>query len=184
MKRFIMLLGLILVLSLLPACSSKPSLKLIDSTVSIVNDKSKTGSIGITIGDKKGQMIVPTALYYEFVIKNVGNRTIGEKGMRIAIVPNDKLKAKSEEIMGFNIYDPISYEGTGLGYGGGGSAHSILRPGEEGTFSIYYLLGVNEENPNVAVMTPPRERLKELKDNSLDVTLVGFTEMKKYPILI
>lgn len=72
MKRFIILSGLILLFTLLTACSSKSSLELVNSKVDLVHDKNKIGAIGITEGDKKGQELVPTALYYEFEIKNNG----------------------------------------------------------------------------------------------------------------
>lgn len=177
MKRFIMFLGLILLLSLLPACSSKPSLELINSSVSIINDKDKTGAIGITQGDKKGQEIVPTALYYEFMIKNVGNKKIGDtgnKGLQVKIAPNKKLEVISKEIVGINIFIPSSYVGTGLG--NGSSFTSILKPGEEGKFILYYDLGVREASPEVPLMAPSKEKLEELKDNALDASLIVLLE--------
>ena len=120
MKRFIILLGFISLFTLLTACSSKPSVELVNASVDIVNDKDRVGAIGITEGDKKGQELVPTALYYEFTIKNIGNKKIGDAankglemkaggGLDIKIEPNDNLVASSKEIIGFNIYNPSEY---------------------------------------------------------------------------
>jgi hypothetical protein len=79
---------------------------LINSNVRIVNDKGKLGSILLTEGDKKGQELVPTALYYEFTIKNVGNKSVGgvekNKALQIKIVQNINLETTSKEIIGFN----------------------------------------------------------------------------------
>ncbi|MDE3841030.1 hypothetical protein C0966_17340 (plasmid) [Bacillus methanolicus] len=112
MKRLLMLSGLILLFTLLTACSSNSSLELVKSKVDIVNDKSKVGAIGITEGDKKGQELIPTALYYEFEIKNNGNKKIGgigDKRLQVKIEPNDKLAAISKETVGFNIFKPSLY---------------------------------------------------------------------------
>jgi hypothetical protein len=180
MKRFIAFVGLILLLTLLSSCSSKPSVQLINSRVSIIKDKGKLGSIGITEGDKKGQELVPTALYYEFTIKNAGNKKIGDidnKGLRVKIEPNDKLVTISKETVGFNIFNPSSYEGTGVGYGS--SFTSILKPGEEGKFTLSYELGVSEENPQIPLIVPSTDKLKKLEDNALDATLVLMLENKE-----
>lgn len=76
---------------LLASCSSKPPLELIDSKVSIVKDKKLVGSIGITYGEKKGEELIPTTLYYEFQMNNTSNRTLGsedmDKGIKIKIMP-------------------------------------------------------------------------------------------------
>ncbi|QGS68746.1 hypothetical protein CV093_10465 [Oceanobacillus sp. 143] len=53
----------------LSACSSQPSLELVDANVDIVKDKSLLWSIGITEGERKGEELIPTALFYEFTIK-------------------------------------------------------------------------------------------------------------------
>lgn len=178
MKRFIIFVGVILLFTLFSACSSQPLLQLINSNVSIVNDKSKLGSIVITEGDKKGQELVPTALYYEFTIKNAGNKSIGslEKGkdLQIKIVPNNKLETTSKEVVGFNIFNPSSYVGTGVGYGY--SFNSILKAGQEGRFILNYDLGVSEKDPQVPLMIPSSEKLKKLQDDALDASLVVMLE--------
>jgi hypothetical protein len=172
MKRFTVFTSLILLIAILSFCSSKPALELTNVSASIVNDKTKTGSINITQGDKKGKELVPTALYYEFTITNVGKKRfvgINDAG-EFKIIPSDNLKAMTEEIVGFNIFDFSSYMGTGLGHSI--SYIQLLEPGEEREFSFAYGLGVNEKNPDVPIMAPPEEKLKELEENALDAELV------------
>ena len=180
MKRFIIFLGVISLFTILSSCSSKPSIKLINSNVSITNDKTKVGSIGITQGNKKGQYLVPTALYYEFKIKNVGNKKIGDfgdKGLKIKIEPNSKLKILSKEIVGFNIFNPSSYVASGVGHGS--SFVSLLEPGQEGKFIFSYDLGVSEKNSEVPLMVPSQEKLKKLEEGALNASLIVTLEDKE-----
>jgi len=132
----------------------------------------------ITEGDKKGQELVPTALYYEFTIKNVGSKSIGgmeeNKGLQIKIVPNTKLETTYKEIVGFNIFNPSSYMQTDLGYGL--SLTPILKSDEEGNVVIYYLLGVSEEDPQVPIIVPPTDKLKILENDAFDASLVIILE--------
>ncbi|MGE8207847.1 hypothetical protein ACQKP0_25620 [Heyndrickxia sp. NPDC080065] len=173
MKRFIMLFGLISLFTILTACSSKPSLELVGSKVDITNDKGKVGSIGITEGDKKGQELVPTALYYEFEIKNNGHKKIegiSDKGIQVKIEPNDKLVAICKETVGFNIFNPSSYNDTGVGYGT--SFDGVILPNKNGTYILTFDLGVSEENPQVPLRVPSKEKLNKLKENALDASLI------------
>ncbi|CRK82963.1 hypothetical protein [Neobacillus massiliamazoniensis] len=172
MKRYIMPLGLILLFTLLTACSSKSSLELVNSKADIVNDKNKVGAIGITEGDKKGQELVPTVLYYEFEIKNNGHKKIGGigKGLQVKIEPSDKLVAISKETAGFNIFKPSSYDGTGVGYGT--SFDGEIYPNKNGKYILTFDLGVSEENPQVPLIVPSKEKLNKLKDNALDASLI------------
>ncbi|EZP77543.1 lipoprotein [Parageobacillus genomosp. 1] len=173
MKRFIKLLGLISLFALLTACSSKPSLELVHSKVDIVKDKSIVGSIIITEGDKKGQELIPTALYYEFKIKNNGNRKIGgtdDKALQVKFVPNKKLVATSKETVGFNIFNPSSYDETGLGYGA--NFVGEIQPDKIGKFTLTFELGVSEENPQVPIRVPAKDKLEKLKENALDGSLI------------
>ncbi len=159
-----------------------------NASVDIVNDKDRVGAIGITEGDKKGQELVPTALYYEFTIKNIGNKKIGDaankgldmkagEGLDIKIEPNDNLVASSKEIIGFNIFNPSDYNESGLGYGS--NYHSVLEPDEEGKYTLHYELGVSEENPNVPILVPSKDQLEKLKNNALDATLIVLLEGKE-----
>ncbi|CAH0219519.1 hypothetical protein SRABI96_02375 [Peribacillus sp. Bi96] len=180
MKRFFMLMGLLLFFALLTACSTKPSLELVSSRVDIVNDKSKVGAIGITEGDKKGQELVPTTLYYEFEIKNNGNKKrggMGDKGLQVKMEPNDKLVAISKETVGFNIFKPSSYVGTGVGYGN--SFYGEIQPNKNGKYIFTFDLGVSEENPQVPLRVPSNEKLKKLKDNALDASLIVIIDGKE-----
>lgn len=90
----------------------------------------------------------------------------------------------SKEVVGFNIFNPSSYEGTGVGYGS--SFTSILKPGEEGKFTPSYELGVSEENPQVPLIVPSTDKLKKLEDNALDATLVlmlGNKEISRFSLI-
>lgn len=107
MKKAMLVLSLITICFILISCDNKASLSLVSTSVDIVNDKGKTGSIIITEGDKKGQELIPTALYYEFTIKNVGNKKVGginNKSLQVKIEPKDNLKSASIDVVGFNIY--------------------------------------------------------------------------------
>ncbi|MBZ5751663.1 hypothetical protein [Metabacillus rhizolycopersici] len=180
LKRLVVLIGFISILTLLTACSSKPSVELVNTSVDIINDKDKLGAIGITEGDKKGQELVPTALYYEFTIKNTGNKKIGDtgdKGLEIKIEPNDNLVVSSKEIIGFNIFNLSEYGESGLGYGY--TFASILEPDQEGKYTLHFNLGVSEENPQVPFLVPSKEQLEKLNDDALDATLIVLLEDKE-----
>ncbi len=182
MKRYFVLIVLVLIIFSISGCSSEPNLELMSSKATIVNDKNITGSIIVTEGEKKGKELTPTALVYEFTIKNKGNRKIGVKRKiendkqafssldnQIIIEPNEDLKNVSQEIIGINIFDSSSYMGTGLGYS---TSALILKPGEEKKFTLTYDLGVSEESPSATLITPPEEKLMELESYALDATLV------------
>lgn len=180
MQRFIVLIGFISLLTLLNACSSKPSLEIVNTNADIINDKDRLGAIGITEGDKKGQELIPTALYYEFTIKNTGNKKIGDigdKGLEIQIKPNDNLVALSKEIMGFNIFNPSEYEASGMGHGH--NFESILEPDQEEKYTLHYDLGVSEENPQVPFLVPSKEQLTKLNENALDAVLIVLLDDKE-----
>lgn len=174
-------MGALLLLTCFTACSSQPELELIDYKAGIVNDKSITGSTIITEGEKEGQELVPTALYYEFIIKNPGNKTIGsmegKENLNIKIVPNSNLENTAIDVVGFNIFDLVS----------GGHGYSLipeLEAGQEGLFTFYYYLGVSEENPNES-LAPPAEELQKLEEDALDATLVvilGETEIARFDL--
>lgn len=168
MKRFIVLLTLISVIAILTACSSEPSLELINKKVDIINDKGKTGAMILQQGEKAGKEVVPTALYYTFTIKNEGSKKT--KPLIVKIEPNEKLLSVSKEVMGFNIFNPEEYNNSGLGYGGS-TYGTILEPNTEGKFILHYDLGVDEETTE-ALLVPSKEQLKKLEDNALEATLI------------
>ncbi|WP_260288547.1 hypothetical protein [Peribacillus aracenensis] len=174
MRKCFLFISLFIVLSFLSACSSNPSIELVDANVDIVKDKSLLGSIGITEGERKGDELVPTALFYKFTIENTGNKTAGieevDKGIELKIEPKDKLRAVSEDVIGFNIYDPEEYNGSGVGFGH--SFLSVLKPDEKGEYTLDYDLGVSEENSQVPLLVPSKDKLDELKKHALDAFLV------------
>lgn len=176
MNRYFSFVFLVLIMFGMSSCSSEPKLELLSSKVAIVDDKDIAG----WMVDENGKEFVPTALVYEFVIKNNGDKDIGMSDKegeniefydenRIRIKPNKKLKGISEEIIGINIFEPDSYMETGLGYG---TSTIALKSGEEQTFIMYYDLGISEENPYTSFITPPENKLIELQNYALDATMV------------
>lgn len=170
-------------LLLLSGCSSKPSLELVSSTVDIRNDEERLGGIGITSGEKSGEIIVPTALSYDFVLKNTGKKTLGsaenpnkqtfeyDDGIKVHIEPNEKLKAVSEEIMGVNIFS-FDEEGRQIAeLGTGKTGVPIIEPNQEGKYTFDFILGANEENPEIRVV-PSAEQLEKLKENAMEASLI------------
>jgi len=101
LKKHVLFLFVFMMLCLLAACSSSPSLELVDADVKIVKDKKLLGAIGITEGERKGEELIPTALYYDFTIKNTSKQTIGsaevDQGIEVKIVPKEKLKSTVEK---------------------------------------------------------------------------------------
>ncbi|MFF5400321.1 hypothetical protein ACFY5J_24105 [Peribacillus butanolivorans] len=152
----------------------KPSLELVDANVDIVKDKSLLGSIEITEGERKGDEMIPTALFYEFTIKNTGNRTVGigevDKGIELKIEPKDKLKSVSEDVIGFNIYNPEDYNESGVGFGH--TFPSVLKSDQKSKYTLNYDLGVSEENSQVPLHVPSKEKLDELKEYAFNAFLV------------
>ncbi|MCG7335078.1 hypothetical protein MHZ95_07290 [Sporosarcina sp. ACRSM] len=169
------------VLLLLAGCSSKPSVDLVGSTVEIRSDEARSGGIGITSGEKKGEIIVPVALSYEFVLKNTGKKNLGEAkkinelnfvfddGIKVRIEPHEKLKAISEEVMGINIYNEEENLGMGL------SSMPVLEPNQEGKYTFDYTLGALEENPEIR-LAPSPEQLEKLKEHAMDAILIVTVE--------
>ena len=156
------------VLLLLSGCSSKPSLDLVSSKVELRNDEERLGGVGITSGEKKGEIIVPIALSYDFVLKNTGKKSLGETkklneqnyefddGIKVSIEPNEKLKAVSEEVMGINIYDEEGHIGLGR------SILAVLEPNQEGTYTFDYILGALEKNPDLK-LAPSSEVIRTVE---------------------
>lgn len=128
----------------LAGCSTEPSYELVDSSISITNDKDMAGAVGITEGEKKGQELVPTVLYYQFTLKNNGVTSVGNNKMEtplkqvlaLKIEPSEELKRVLQETVGINVFEPDSYNGTGLGYGQ--SLALILKPGEQAESSLTF----------------------------------------------
>lgn len=172
---YIYIFGLMILFSISCSSETEQSIELIDSKVEIISDKERLGSYGF---NEEGIELIPTSLYYEFSLKNDGKVKIGElinDPLKIEIEPNDTLINASNEVIGFNVFNPFYYNNTGLGYGG--SSTPVLKPGEEGQFILTFDLGVSHENNHIKVMVPPVERLKILEDNALDATLIISTNV-------
>lgn len=180
-KRFYICIITILLL-LLSGCSSKPSLDLISSTVEINNDENRLGAIGITSGERAGEYIVPIALTYDFVLKNTGSNTLGsmkkpndnfefDDGIIVNIEPNQKLIEILEEEMLGNIFS-VEEEGY---LGMGKSVMPILEPNQEGRYSIDFILGALEENPDLK-LAPSPDKLARIKEYAMEVTLIVTVE--------
>lgn len=175
------------VLILLSGCSSKSSVDLVSSTVDLKNDEGRLGGIGITSGEKEGEIIIPITLSYDFVLKNTGEKTLGgtkklneqtyeyEDGIKVYIEPNEKLKEVSEEIMGVNIFS-FDEEGEQIAkLGTGKTGVPIIEPNKEGEYTFDFILGALEENPEIR-LSPPTEQLEKLKEHAMDATLIVSVE--------
>ncbi|WP_404451805.1 hypothetical protein LG329_15895 [Virgibacillus necropolis] len=178
--------GIIIILILVSGCSSKPSLELISSSAEIRDDRS--GGIGITSGEREGQIIKPISLSYNFVIKNTGKDTIGgteelnsltfeyEDGIKLSIEPNEKLKAVTKEVVGFKIYKEGGRQQANLGVGK--TSIPVLQPNQDGEYTIDFVLGALEENPEIR-LAPSQAQLDKLEKNAMEATLVIYSGDKE-----
>ncbi|RKQ14103.1 hypothetical protein D8M03_14660 [Lysinibacillus endophyticus] len=171
LKRLFVLLTLISVIAILTACSSEPSLELTNKKVEIINDKERLGYMTLQQGEKAGQDVAPTKLFYTFSIKNTGSKIIGKdvELLTLKIEPSQELVTVSEEVMGFNIFNPEGYNETGLGYGH--TFDSILGPNVEGNYTLHYDLGIDIETTE-ALFVPSKEQLEKLQKHALEATLI------------
>ena len=114
-------------------------------------------------GEKAGTEVIPTALYYTFSIKNAGNKKVGNEvePLTFKIEPNEKLATVSQEVMGFNIFNPDGYNETCLGHGY--TFDSILEPNVAGELALHDDLGINVET-NEALFVLSKNQLKKLED--------------------
>ncbi|MGN7403113.1 hypothetical protein ACTHO0_24995 [Cytobacillus praedii] len=173
--------SIFIILLLLSGCSSKPSLEIVSSNVEIRDDRS--GGIGITSGERQGEIIQPISLSYHFVLKNTGKQTIGkaqklneqnfeyDDGIKVKIEPNEKLIAVSKEVMGFNIYDEEEMKNIGVGK----TSNPVVEPNQEGEYTFDFDLGALEENPEIRV-APSSDQLDRLKNSAMDATLIVSVE--------
>lgn len=145
----------------------------------------KVGEIGITSGEKEGELIKPISLSYEFVLRNSGKNTLGgiakpnnetyefDDGIKLVLEPNEKLTTVIKEIAGFNIYNEEGREEARLGLGK--TSTPVLEPNQEGKYTLDFVLGAIEENPEIRI-APPQEQLDELIKNAMEATLVIYIE--------
>lgn len=176
-----LLTSIFIILLLLSGCSSKPSLELVSASVEIRDDRS--GGIGITSGEKEGEVIKPISLSYDFVLKNISKKTLGkaekpnkqtyeyDDGIKVLIEPHKKMVEVSKEVMGFNLFSGEERPEAGLGLGAGKGGTPVLEPNQEGEYNFDFDLGALEENPEIRV-APSSEQLDKLKRNAMDATLI------------
>ncbi|MFJ5624859.1 hypothetical protein ACIQD3_19530 [Peribacillus loiseleuriae] len=180
------LTSVFMILILFSGCSSNPSIELISSSAEIRDDRS--WGTGITSGEKKGEIIHPISLSYDFVLKNTGRKTIGgtekpnnetyeyEDGIKVYIEPNENLQAVTKEVMGFNIYNEKEREQAHLGIGK--TSSPVIEPNQEGIYTFDFELGALEENPEISLV-PSQEQLDKLVKSALEATLVIYIEDKQ-----
>ncbi|MDF2946544.1 MAG: hypothetical protein K0S51_1223 [Bacillales bacterium] len=180
MKKLTIILTMFFALSSLTACSSNNSMELVKSKVSIIKDKDKLGAIVLTEGVNKGKEVVPTALYYEIILKKANNQKIGDvnkEKINFKIVPSKDLKDISNRIIGFNIFNQEEYSESGLGYGE--SISSSFKPNKEVVYIAHFDLGVDIVDPQGPIKTPAQKELKKLKEKALDATLIVYKGEKE-----
>lgn len=160
--------SLFLVLLFLSACSNNPKLELLHSSAEIISDEAKLGATVVTEGKDKGEKIIPTALYYEFTIKNIGSTEIVD--LEAHIQPSNELLLVLNDVMGFNIfnYDDPGYHDSGLGHG---HTFTNLKPNQEGVFTLNYILGSSKQNSAVPLL-PSAEKLIQLEQEALNAKLI------------
>ena len=173
-----------LVVLFLSSCSKKTSFEMIETNISIVNDKEKTGSETIIGGVMDGEEIVPTALYYEILLSFSGNPGKEHPSLKFYIRPNDELIEVCKNEIGFNIYESDEYNNSGLGYGQG---YEFNEDASEVLVTFHYKLGVSEkELSKTHRMLPSSERLGNLlasADNATLIVMVGDEEIKSIELL-
>ncbi|MFD1737185.1 hypothetical protein ACFSCX_11545 [Bacillus salitolerans] len=172
-----------IVLIILSGCSAKQSLEMKSLSVNINDDRS--GGMRITSGEKEGEYIQPLTLSYYFVLKNIGEETLGgkenlneetyeyEDGLKVFIEPNEKLIEISKDVMGFNIYNEEERKEAKLGMGK--VSIPVLEPNQEGEYHIDYDLGALEENPEIRLV-PSDEQLDKLVEHAREASLVIYVE--------
>ncbi|MCM3596205.1 hypothetical protein M4D55_10505 [Metabacillus idriensis] len=176
MKKRFVLFSFISMFILLAACSSKPPIELIRSTVELKNDKHHLGSMTIMSGEREGEEVVPTALYYSIVLKNASWTKLGkeepEEQVSIKIIPKEKLVNASRNIVGFNIFNPEEYVNSGVGFGE--SFEGTIPRGKTGHYEMYYELGVEDADQSEFKEAPSKEAMEELLNVSSHATVVVY----------
>lgn len=170
MKKYISIMVCLSMLFFVTACSKKETLELVKAEANITNDENLLGSIVVTEGEKKGQKIIPTALYYKFIIKNTSNQAMlsydPKKEIKIFIEPSKELLSVVRDTIGSNIYDVDTRSRLGVGQ----SIPEIPAKGE-GEMTLDYTLGAEKESNELPPL-PSMEKLEKLKQNALKGTLV------------
>lgn len=69
MKRYFVLIVLVLIIFSISGCSSEPNLELMSSKATIVNDKNITGSIIVTEGEKREKSLLQQHWFTSLLLK-------------------------------------------------------------------------------------------------------------------
>ncbi|MCU7737821.1 hypothetical protein [Priestia megaterium] len=164
MKKFMVgTLSAFLAMSLV-ACSNSASKE--ESGYSIQKVKVKItdaadliGKVGIQ--DSKGKMVdvKPKALYYEFKMKQQGERKFYQNDkdeIEAKIIPNEDLKKASINTVGVNVFDEgHEHFGTGIGI----EEFNYMKKGK---VDVHYDLGATVKNKEMP-MAPSDQKLKKLQ---------------------
>ncbi|MFY0758860.1 hypothetical protein AB1K32_08285 [Metabacillus dongyingensis] len=181
MKKRLVLFSFISIFILLAACSSKPPVELNRSTIELKNDKYHLGSMTIMTGERKGEEVVPTALYYSITLKNTSWKKLGKEDPKnqvtIKIIPNEELINASRNIVGFNIFNSDEYVDSGVGFGE--SIDRVIPKGKTGQYDMYYELGVEDANQSEFKVAPSKEGMEELLKVSSHATVVVYEGKKE-----
>ncbi|MCZ8496965.1 hypothetical protein [Priestia megaterium] len=127
--------------------------------VKITDDPALIGEIGIE--DSKGKMVdvKPKALYYEFKMKQQGQRKFYQNDkdeIEAKIIPNEDLKKASIHIIGVNVFDD---ERDRFGKGMGIEEFNYMKKGK---VDVHYGLGATVKNKEMP-MAPSNQKLKKLQ---------------------
>lgn len=181
LKKRLVLFSFISIFILLAACTSKPPVELIRSKVELKNDKYHLGSMTIMTGERKGEEVVPTALYYSITLKNTSWKKLGkedpENKVSIKIIPNEELVNASKNIVGFNVFNSEEYVNSGVGFGE--SYDGVIPKGKAGHYVKYYELGVEDDDQSEFKVAPSIEEMEELLKVSSDATVVVYEGKKE-----
>lgn len=160
---------LVIILLLLSACSSKPTLELVKSTVEI----KEVSYVGFFSNGEVAKL--PYIMSYNFRLENTGQNMVGglgklmdsnsEEGLKVTLEPSEKLIALSNEIFGVNVF-----EDGGRKFGSGETIVPILVPHQHSDFTIDFVLMEISENAEIKV--PTFEQAEKLKSAAMDATLV------------
>jgi hypothetical protein len=176
-RRYLQCICLIAQLLTISACTSEPSLQLIDVHVDITTDENIAGGIGVKNGDKEVGKLVPTIIHYKFKIKNTARQRLGNvsgDSIKIRVQPSDELLS----LVGNDVFDKnrIGYQGR-----------ADLAAGEEGEFTLTYSLGVTDTTGlhHGTEQPPSSEKLKKIEKKLLKAILVvklGDKEINRFDL--
>ncbi len=187
MKKVIFIM-LIIIMS---GCSNKsteykPSIELINSTIKIVSDNpEQQPNVEGMVMENIGFVL----LQYNFKLINNGKQKFKVSqlaqvsdsnidAIALTIEPSPELKAFANELTGVNLFSEKNHGGGFL------SSPTVLEPDEEGNYTIEYILGSMEENPEMT-LAPNKDQLDELIGKAMNANLVIYyknEEIKSFSV--